>query len=180
MIQRILGVLMLNAATYEEIEHDQSATTEAAIVVAIVALISGVVGGAISSAMGSGSFFTTLIFNVVMAFVSWIIWSFVTYFVGTSLFGGKADLGEMLRVLGYAQAPGILGFIPVIGACIGGVWTLATAFVAIRQGLDVDNMKALMTAIVAFVAMMIVSAVLSSVLGIGALGAGALSGALGS
>jgi hypothetical protein len=42
MLQRIMGVFMLNADTFEEIEHDQSATGQAAIVVTIVALLSAI------------------------------------------------------------------------------------------------------------------------------------------
>ena len=33
---RIVGVFKLNVATFEEVEHDSSATSQAAIVVAIV------------------------------------------------------------------------------------------------------------------------------------------------
>ena len=173
MIDRIIGVLKLDVATYEEIEADESATSQAAIVVAIVAVVSGVVGGAISSAMG-GSFLGSLITNVLMAFVGWLLWSAVTYFVGTALFGGKATMGEMLRVLGFAQVPGILAIIPVCGSFIGLIWTLACTFIAIRQGLDLDNTKAILTAVVAFIAVFIVSFVIGLILA--ALGLGASAG----
>ena len=167
MLQRIIGVLMLNAATYEEIEHDQNATMEAAIIVAVVAVLSGLINGIFGD-----SFITTFIFQVIMAFISWVIWSAVTFFVGTNLFDGKADLGEMLRVMGYAQAPSII-------PCLGFFWTLATAFVAIRQGLDLDNSKAAMTAIISFVLVLVISMVLGSIFGVGIIGAGALSSVTG-
>jgi hypothetical protein len=172
-INRIIGVLKLDVNTFEEIESDKNATVEAAIVVAIVAIIPGIIAGLIS-----GNFFSTFIYIVVNAFLSWIIWSGVTFFVGTKLFGGQADMGEMLRVLGYAQAPGILNVIPVLGQCIAWVWTLVTSFIAVRQGLDVDNTKAALTIVVAFIAVVIVSTILASILGVGAAGIGALTGAL--
>jgi hypothetical protein len=163
LIQRVMGVLKLDAATYEEIEADESATSQAAIVVAVVAIISGILGGAFAAAAG-GSFFGTLISNIVIAFVSWFIWAGATYIVGTSVFGGKSTMGEMLRVLGFAQAPGILAFIPICGSIIGLIWTLACSFIAIRQGLDLDNKNAVITAAVAFVLVMFISITISGIL----------------
>ena len=116
MIDRIMGVLKLDVNTFEEIEADQNALTEAAVVVAAVAVLAGL-GGSI----GSDRFLVTLIVSIIWAFVGWFIWAGVTYWVGTSFFDGQADMGEMLRVLGYAQAPrvlGILGFIPCVGLLI--------------------------------------------------------------
>ena len=50
MFQRIIGVFKLNAATFNEIEQDKTATTQAALVVVLVALISGI-GAAIGAVM---------------------------------------------------------------------------------------------------------------------------------
>ena len=172
MINRIIGVLKLDVNTYEEIEADENATTQAAIVVAVVAIIGGLIGGGISAAMG-GSFLGSFLNQLLTAFIGWFVWSAVTYFVGTSLFGGKATMGQMLRVLGFAQAPGILGIIPVCGSFIGWLWTLVCTFIAIRQGLDLDNGKALMTAGVAFVAVIIVGFIIGAILGAVGLAAGA-------
>ena len=41
---RMKGAAMLDVATYEEVEHDESLTTQAAIVVLIAALARGVAG----------------------------------------------------------------------------------------------------------------------------------------
>lgn len=172
MLDRIIGVLKLDANVYEEIEADENATSQAAIVVAVVAIVGGLISGGISAVMG-GSFLGSFLTQLLTAFFSWLIWSAVTYFVGTSLFGGKATMGEMLRVLGFAQAPGILGIIPVCGSFVGWVWTLACTFIAIRQGLDLDNSKAAMTAVVAFIAVIIVSFVIGLILTAVGLTAGA-------
>ena len=179
MLNRIIGVMKLDANTYEEIEADEGAMGQAITVVAIVAVVGGVVGGGISAAMG-GSFLGTLIQSVVMAFLGWIIWSAVTFFVGTSLFGGKGTMGQMLRVLGFAQAPGILAVIPVCGTFIGMIWSLACTVVAIRQGLDLeDTTKAVLTGVIAFVVVLVVYFVIGMILGMLGLGAGATMGAMG-
>ena len=177
MLDRIIGVLKLDANVYEEIEADENATTQAEIVVAVVEIVGGLIGGGISAAMG-GSFLGSFLSQLLSAFIGWLIWSGVTYFVGTSLFGGKATMGEMLRVLGFAQAPGILGIIPVCGSFVGWVWTLACTFIAIRQGLDLDNSKAAMTAVIAFIAVVIMGFVIGAILAAVGLAAGAGMGAL--
>jgi len=174
MLNRIIGVLKLDVNTYEEIEADESATTQAAMVVAIVAIVGGLVKGGINAALGlGGSFIGDFLTQLIGAFIGWLVWSAVTYFVGTSLFGGKATMGQMLRVLGFAQAPGILAIIPVCGAFVGGIWTLVCTFIAIRQGLDLDNGKAAMTAVVAFIAVIAVSFVIGLILTAAGLTAGA-------
>jgi hypothetical protein len=67
----------------------------------------------------------------------------------------------MLRVIGFAYAPQILGIIPCCGWFVGLIWSLAAVFVAVRQGLDVDNTNAFLTIIVGFVLYLIGSGILS-------------------
>lgn len=122
-LNRVIGVLKLDIDTYEEIEADETATSQAAIVVAIVAIIGGLLGGATTIFVG-GSFIGTFLQQLLTVFIGWLVWAYVTYFVGTSFFNGKSTSGEMLRVLGFAQAPGILGIIPVCGWFVGWIWTL--------------------------------------------------------
>jgi hypothetical protein len=149
MIDRIIGVLRLDSNTFEEIEHDPKALTEAAIIVVIVALLSG-----IGSGLGGGGFLRNFLSTSIWALVGWFFWSYIAFWIGTKFFEGEADVNEMLRVLGYAHAPRLLGvlfFIPCVGPLIwllAQFWSLAAAFVAIRQGLDVDNLSALMTALI--------------------------------
>jgi len=176
-LNRIIGVLKLDVETYEEIEADETATSQAAIVVAIVAIIGGLLSGA-TSLLFDGSFIGSFLQQLLTAFIGWIIWAYVTYFVGTSFFNGKSTSGEMLRVLGFAQAPGILVIIPVCGWFIGWIWTLVCTFIAIRQGLDLDNMKALATAVVAFIVVLVVYFVIGAILSLLGLGAGAIGGFL--
>lgn len=186
MINRILGVLRLNVATFEEIEHDESATGQAAIIVAVVAILSAIGGffgaqtgnavmrqleqqlggqgidpsmmdfAAVSPIGGAlGAFFA--------AFVSWILWSVLTYLIGTNLFKGQATMGEMLRVLGFAQAPRLLGifsFIPCLGTLIvlvAAIWSLVAGFIAVRQGLDIDNTQTAITVIISWLVAVLVN-----------------------
>ena len=150
MLERVIGVFKLDVNVFEEIEHDQGATGQAAIVVAIAALLAAL-GSGIGSSFSDGNFFLSFISTLIWTFIGWVVWSAVTYFVGTSLFDGVADMGEMLRVIGFAYAPQMLGIIPCIGGLVGAIWSLIAGFVAVRQGLDLDNTKAFLTIVIGFV-----------------------------
>lgn len=195
MLERIMGVFKLNPATFQEIEKDQNATTQAAIVVLLVGLLTGI-GAAVaasvfntalpaaleglSSQVGE-SFDLSLvprlspvgafINGLVGALLGWVVWSALTFFVGTRLFGGEADMGEMLRVIGFAQAPRLLSvfsFIPCLGGIIsfaGAIWSLVAAFIGIREGLDLDTNKTLLTILVAFLGSLLISFLVGLVMG---------------
>ncbi len=162
MRERLLGVFKLDAATFESIEHDEGATGQATLVVLAAAILSGVGAAFTSEYLAQGSVLGAFMSGVLSTFTGWVIWSFLTYFIGTRIFGGDADLGEMLRVIGFAYAPQLLGIIPCFGRLVGALWTLAAAFVAIRQGLDLSNGKTALTILVGFVVYVAVSVVLNA------------------
>lgn len=146
LTDRMMGAAFLNIETYEEVEHDQDATGQAAMVVAMVAA---------AQAIGASPFgILGAVKAAAAALVGWLIWAGVTYLVGDKIFGGTASWGELLRTLGFAQAPGILmilGIIPLLGAPITlfvAFWMLVAAFIAIRQALDFGNGKTFATVLV--------------------------------
>jgi hypothetical protein len=64
--------------------------------------------------------------------------------------------------------------IPVCGWFVGWIWTLVCTFIAIRQGLDLDNTKALVTAVIAFFVVLVVYLAIGAILGLLGIGAGAI------
>jgi hypothetical protein len=151
--RRLLGAATFKIDVYEEVEHDETATTQAALVVGLVALAAAVDG----LSMGPGG----TIAGILGAYLGWGLWSATCYWVGVQLFDGIADWGELLRTVGFAQAPGILlvlrlipgvGFPLQLGILI---WMVATVLVAIRQALDFNTGRALATALAGFVPYMI-------------------------
>lgn len=164
LLDRMIGVLKLDVDTFEDIEQDQDATTQAAIVVIIVALLAGI-GAGLARGITDSSFFGAFLSALIGVLSGWIIWSLATYFVGTSLFDGQADMGEMLRVIGFAYTPQLLGIIPCIGWIIGIIWTVIAGFIAVRQGLDLDNTKAFLTIVVGLVVYLAINWLLNLLLG---------------
>lgn len=181
MFERILGVFRLDRRVFAEIEHDESATTQAAIVVAIVAALS-VIGSILQflvSLVGGGearpgAILLSIVVTFIAVFVNWFVWSGVTYFVGTQLFKGQATFAEMLRVIGFAYAPRMLSVIPCIGGIIGAIWSLIASYFAIKEGLDLDDMETIVTIIVGWIITVIIGIIIGLITGVGAFGLGAL------
>ena len=157
-IQRALGAAKLDVNTYEEVEADRTATGQAAGVVAVVA-----VAQAIATA-GQGA--PGIIAAVIGSLLGWLIWAGITNLIGTRVFGGTADWGELLRTLGFAHAPGVfyvLGLVPGVGPFIAfavAIWTLVAGIVGIRQALDFSTGKAVLTAVLGWLAIVIPLAIL--------------------
>jgi hypothetical protein len=83
--------------------------------------------------------------EAIAALVGWVMWAAVTYFIGTRILPEaetRTDIGELLRVIGFAYAPqffNLFGFIPLVGGVVRTVvafWVLASTVVAVRQALD--------------------------------------------
>lgn len=136
-VDRVVGAARLDVRTYEEVEADTSATPQAMGLVVLAALASGV--GAIGTG-GAGVFAT-----VVGALVGWVVWASLIWLIGAVLLPEKqteADVGQLLRTIGFAAAPGlllVLRLLPLIGALVAllvWIWQLATTVVAVRQALD--------------------------------------------
>jgi hypothetical protein len=163
LVNRMVRAAQADVHLYEEVERDVDATSQAAIVVLIVAIASGI--GAIGIGEGVGG----IIFGLIAAFVSWVVWSFVTYWVGKTIFKThetRVTPGEMLRALGFARAPGVLnvlGIIPVLGFIvwpITWIWSLVLGVIAIRQAMDFSTGRAIGTGLVALIPALIIEAIL--------------------
>jgi hypothetical protein len=128
-------------------------------------LFSGVGNGLFNGLRGGNNTFGRgFLSSLIGAIVGWLIWSVVTWFVGTRLFKGQADLGEMLRVIGFAYTPLGLSIIPCIGGVVGIVWAIAAGFIAVRQGLDLDNTKAFLTVLVGAIFYVILTVILNVII----------------
>jgi hypothetical protein len=135
-VERMIGAAKLDTRVYEEVEADQSATPQALGVV----VLASVAGG-----LGVGAGVTGIVAATVAGLVGWAIWAWLIYFIGTRWLpepGTQADVGQLLRTMGFATSPGILrvvGLVPVLGPIVfivTAVWTLVTVVVAVRQALD--------------------------------------------
>ncbi len=178
MLDRIFGAIRLNPLVYREIAEDQNAMKEAAIIVVVVSFFAalGGAGGLLLAQVGAGTvvggFFVNWLINGIL--IGWIGWAILTYFVGKLLFKGQSDIQEMMRVLGYASAPkllGLLGFIPCVGwliALAGWVLSLIAGFIAVREAMEFETLHAIITVVVSWVVALVIALLIGSIFGLGA------------
>ncbi len=138
--ERMIGAAKLDVQVYEEVEADTGATRQAMGVV----LLSSVAAGIGSAGVGAGGFGGVVVGGIA-ALIGWVAWAAVTSLIGTRLLPEpqtRSDVGELMRTLGFAQAPGllrILGIVPGVGPLvfsIVSIWMLVAMVIAVRQALD--------------------------------------------
>ncbi len=167
MIKRMMGAARLDAAIYEEVESDPSATKQALTVVILVALATGI--GTFGTGGPAG-----LVVGIVAGIGLWALWAWITYFVGTTILKTgetEANWGQLARTLGFAQSPGLLkvvGFIPVLGPwvfTIASIWQLVAMVIAIRQALDfTSTWRAVGVAMVGFIPYVLLISIIYSLM----------------
>jgi hypothetical protein len=160
MFNRIVRAFRLDATLFREVAENKGLMNEATIIVVVVTLLSAL-GGAIGSLIAKATFGSVivnfLVTWIVSVLIGWIGWAIITYFVGTALFKGKTDIPEMMRVLGYASAPrllGIFGIIPCLGwiaSLIGAILAFIAGFIAVREAMEFDTGKAIITVLISWV-----------------------------
>lgn len=164
---RMLRAARLDSALYEEVEADQTLTREAMAVVVLSALAAGIGATARTGVLG-------FIVLALAALIAWYIWASLTYWIGTRLLPEPqthADVGQLLRVIGYASAPGILrilGIVPGFAGAVfaaGNIWMLVAMVVGVRQALDyTSTWRALGVVVIGWIVYAVVQTVLLAVL----------------
>lgn len=152
MIERIVRAIRLDWTVFREIAKDPKAMKEAAIIVTIVTFLS-----AVGIGLAKQSFVSFALDWLIAILIGWIGWAVLTYLVGTAIFKGDADIPEMMRVLGYANAPLLLGlfsFIPCVGwlfPIAGGILALVAGVLAVREAMDLDTGNAIVTVVISWI-----------------------------
>ena len=169
--ERMIGAAKLDVRIYEEVEADTAATSQAMGVV----LLSSFAGGIGSAGVGAGGLGGVVVGGFVASLLGWIVWAFLTYVIGTRLLPEsqtRADVGELMRTLGFAQSPGlirIVGGFPGVGPAVLGfvsIWMLVTTVVAVRQALDYKStMRAVGVCVVGWTLSLVMTLVLLSMFG---------------
>ena len=139
--ERIIRAAKLDVMLYEEVEADKDAMSQAMGVVILSSVAAGV--GSIER-IGIGGILLGSIFDL----IGWYVWAYITFLVGTKLLPEpqtKADLGELLRTIGFSSSPGlirVLGIIPGLTQAVflvASIWMLIAMVIAVRQALDYQS-----------------------------------------
>lgn len=127
LMQRLRRLATLDTTVFDEVKDDANATIPALIIVAVSTFLTGI-GGWLWLKMSdfdykAGTFFfKSAIIGSVLAIVLWAVWVGVTYVMLSQIFRARADLNQLIRVMGFASAPlalGLLVFVPQLDYGIG-------------------------------------------------------------
>jgi len=165
---RIIRAAKLDVNVYEEVEADKGALRQAMGVVVLSSIAAGL--GSIERIGFSG-----ILIGTITALISWYVWAYLTYFIGTKLLPEpktKADHGELLRTVGFSSSPGlirVLGIIPGLARIVflvAAIWMLVAMVIAVRQALDYQStFRALGVCIIGWIIQALILMLIFSVFG---------------
>jgi hypothetical protein len=169
-LHRLMGAAMLDVSTYEEVEADRRATSQALAVV----ILSGLAAGAGAWRAESGG--PAAVFAVAtIAMIAWAAWALLIFEIGGRLIPEpqtRVDVTELLRTIGFASTPGILrvfGVLPGVAVpvfVLTAVWMLLTTVVAVRQALDyTSTIRAVVVCVLGWTLALVMAIVLGLMFG---------------
>ena len=175
MLDKIVGAFTFRKGVYAEVEKNASFTSSAWLIVVVVAFLSQLGG---SANRGFGGMFVGAILGAVFAVGGFALAAFVISLIGKSMFKASVSFEEVVRTLGLAYVWNILGFAGILGAIspalvclvsplliIGWVMGLIAWFIAAKEALDLDWGKTIITVIIGWVVMLIVTGIASGIVG---------------
>jgi hypothetical protein len=152
LMQRLRRLVMLDSSVFDEVRTDANATVPA-VIIAVVSMFLFGLGGwlwylfqdfdVVDEYVSSGDvFLRSVILGSIIALVLWGVAVGITYVMLTQVFRARADINELIRVMGFAALPlsiGVLLFIPGFDfglALIAVALTVALTTVAVQSATD--------------------------------------------
>ena len=168
---RMIRAAKLDSGLYEEVEADTGATRQAMLVVVLSSVAAGIGSAGVGGLKG-------LFIGALTALAAWYIWAFLTYFIGTRLLPEsqtEADVGQLLRTIGFSSSPGLLRILGILPGLTGivflgcAVWMLVAMVIAVRQALDYRGTgRAIAVCLIGWVVQVVIIVLVMMFLGIGA------------
>ena len=140
ILRHVVSASLLDVDFFNRAEVDTSLNLQAGVVVVIASGAAGI-GSAIAT---DANLAAAAALSAVTGVIGWLLWSYVAMAVGTRVFKGTSDFGQMRRVIGFAYAPLAIGVIPWLGL-IGAIWVLFAAVIAIREGMEFSTKRSVAT-----------------------------------
>lgn len=140
-LQRTVRAAMLDSTVYREVAVDPGATLEALAVVA-VAVCGGVAGPALLSAsLGRGISASLLVQLLAIQAAALAGFAATVMMLSPLMTGARLRFLTFIRPLAYAEVPGLLSFVPMVGGLLS-LWRLVTTVGALRSVLGCEAGKA--------------------------------------
>ena len=158
LTQRMVGAMQVDVRTFEEIESDPTAVSQAVVVI-LISGFAALLGNIFRAGPIAG------VSGMIMTLVGYAVWTLIVVVVGTKLMpepSTRATFAEAFRVIGFAASPGVfnvLMIIPFLGRLISmliSIWILVVMVVAVRSVLDyTSTARAVIVCLIGGVALLI-------------------------
>ena len=184
LTQRIIGAFTFRKGVYKEVEHDASFTGTAWLIVVVVALLSQL------GAFGFGeAWLVATLIGTVVSVVGFAIAAFIVSWVGKAVYNADVTFDEMVRTLGLAYVWRVVGLLGVFGgflSCLVApaliaafILGLVAWFVAAKEALDLEWGQTIVTVILGWLVLVVISIITGLILGALGIGAYAIWSAFG-
>jgi hypothetical protein len=189
LANRIIGAFTFRKGVYAEVEQDSSFTSTAWAIVAVVAFLNQL------GSFASGDILNWLIGAVVgtiFAVIGFAVGAWVVNWVGRSVFNAEVSFDELVRTLGLAyvwQVVGVLGILTAFSTALScalapvmlltALLTIVAWFLAAKEALDLEWVQTIVTVILGWIALFVITLLAGMVLGMFGLGAAAMGGLFG-
>lgn len=153
----------------------------AAAISAVAALVFGLLNGIAAALIGAA-------FGFILPVLGFYIFVFLVYFIGKQQ-GGTGTQDEVFYTMSLFVAPiqavtGAVGAIPLLN-CLAlpatfvlGIYQIYLGYLGVRSSMNLDQNKAIITMVLAFIAQLIISVVVGAIFGVILATFGVASGAI--
>ncbi|MCJ7662572.1 MAG: hypothetical protein MUO67_25790 [Anaerolineales bacterium] len=189
LTERIIGAFTFRSGVYAEVEKDTNFTKTAWILVAVVAFLNQIGSFASSELV---NWVVGAVVGTLFAVVAFFVGAMVINWVGRGVYKAEVTFHELVRTLGLAyvwQVVGVLGVLSAFSTAlscllapvmiIGAILLIVAWFIAAKEALDLDWVKTIITVILGWLALIVITAIAGIVVGLLGFGGAALGGLLG-
>ena len=163
MLEMMVRGAFLDPRVYRQAALDQNGNGAAATALGLT-FLSAILGGyLISFSLPGFSSIGFIAASVVLQVLSLTAAIGVMAALSQSIIGRKLEFWHLFRSLAYAQSPGVLSIVPVLGQLLN-LWRLPTSVAAVREVSGAETGKSVILLIVGAVASTVVALVLSPLL----------------
>lgn len=153
----------------------------AAAISAVAALVFGLLNGIVAALIGAA-------FGFILPVIGFYIFVFLVYFIGKQQ-GGTGTQDEVFYTMSLFVAPiqavtGAVGAIPLLN-CLAlpvtlalGIYQIYLGYLGVRSSMNLDQNKAIITLVLAFIAQLIISIIVGAIFGVILATFGVASGAI--
>ena len=164
LLEMMIRGAFLDGSVYRMAAADTNGNANALIAILIPA-VAGMLGSWLLTYhfafFGHGIF--TLLTAAVIGVIALLASIGIMAALSQAVLRSKLTFGQLFRALAYAQSPGVLTIIPVLGSLLG-LWRIMTSLVAVREISGSDVAKSAVLLVIGLVSSIVIGLILSPLL----------------